>query len=243
MTKNEDDIIGSVKSRNQYFKEKIETHLNLILRPRSRNPQMKEVYMTMAYSMAAQSRCLQRKVGTVITTQDYQIVSLGHNDVPKKVESCIEKFGGCNRKIVKSELLKMYKCCPNCGKKLDDNKICEVCGNFIEEKLLKDKNLGECRALHAEESAIIEAAKTGLPLREGVIFTTTFPCNLCANKIVNVGLKKVVYVEPYPQKRAIETLKQNNIEIELFEGVKSLAFFDLFKRIEEIERLEKKENI
>lgn len=241
MTKNEKNIMKSLATKREYFEKKINPHLNLILNPKSRIPRMNEVYMTMAYSMAAQSRCLQRKVGALITSGDYQIVSLGHNDIPKNLEPCIKRFGGCNRKRIKSKLLKMYTYCPKCGNPLTEEKYCEDCNKSINEEYLRDKNLGACRSLHAEESAIVGAAKSGIPLNDGIIFTTTFPCNLCANKIANVGLKKVVYVEPYPQIEAIETLKENNVELELFEGIKSRAFFDLFKRIEEIERLEQDE--
>ncbi|GAI89507.1 unnamed protein product, partial [marine sediment metagenome] len=136
-----------------------------------------------------------------------------------------------------------YKHCPICGSALKEGKICSKCNISIEKEYFKEKNLGACRSLHAEESAIVEAAKSGLPLRSGMIFTTTFPCNQCANKIANLGLQKVVYVEPYPQKEAIDTLEENGIEMELFEGIKSRAFFSLFKRIEEIERIEEGINV
>jgi len=237
LIKNERSIKESVNQRNIYFEESIKPHLELISDPKSRVPDMREIYMTMAYAAASQSRCLQRKVGALITTEDFEVVSVGHNDVPKNLESCIERDGGCARDIQKTNLINTFIYCPKCGVALNEDKICNNCGLSVDKEYFKSKNLGACRALHAEESAIVEAAKSGIRLKNGIIFTTTFPCNMCANKIANVGVKKVIYVEPYPEVEAIKILKKNNVEIELFEGIKSRAFFSLFKRIEEINRL------
>ncbi len=53
---------------------------------------------------------------------------------------------------------------------------------------------------------------------------------LCAKKITNSGIKKVVFVEPYPVEEAQEILRENDIEIEAFEGVKSLKFNWIFRK-------------
>lgn len=240
LIKNDVDIVESEKNRENYFK-KINYYLDLIKNPKRKYPKMEESYMNMAYSMAARSRCMQRKVGALITTEDHEIVSLGYNDVPSKLQSCAEKYKECYRKKKKREILNEFKYCPKCGNEITEEKKCEKCNISIEEDIFKNKNLGLCRSLHAEENAIVKAAKAGIPLKNGIIFTTTFPCNLCANKIKNVGLKKVIFVEPYPLKETIEILneetsEEKKVEVELFEGVKSRAFFELYKRIGEIER-------
>jgi deoxycytidylate deaminase len=83
------------------------------------------------------------------------------------------------------------------------------------------RRLDECRALHAEENAIISLARNGRagPLKECTLYTTTYPCRLCANKIVNLGLGRVVYLEPYPDEEAKVILKNGGVEDEFFEGV------------------------
>jgi len=53
------------------------------------------------------------------------------------------------------------------------------------------------RAVHAEMSAITDAARHGLSTKDCVLYTTTFPCHDCAKHIVATGIKRVVYVEPY----------------------------------------------
>ncbi|MCP4130178.1 MAG: hypothetical protein GY754_04270 [bacterium] len=121
------------------------------------------------------------------------------------------------------------------------NKIREELDNDIKDlitvkeqqmsisKLFKEKfkNLDYCRSLHAEENAILNIARFGssAALSDATIYTTTYPCNLCANKIVQVGIKKVVYLEPYPMPEAKKILEKNNITQESFEGVLFNGYF------------------
>jgi cytidine deaminase len=67
-------------------------------------------------------------------------------------------------------------------------------------KNLRISNLIEFgRVIHAEMSALMEAARRGLPVQNGIIYTTTFPCHMCGRHIISAGLKRVVYIEPYPK--------------------------------------------
>ena len=85
-----------------------------------------------------------------------------------------------------------------------------------------------CRSLHAEELAIL--SKTGRYSNDNlVLYATTQPCNLCANKIVSAGIKKVVYAEPYTMKEAADTLKAGQVTLQRFQGIKSSAFFRLYR--------------
>jgi len=61
-----------------------------------------------------------------------------------------------------------------------------------------------------------------------VLYTTTFPCNLCANRIVAAGINRVVYAEAYTMKESKEILRRGTVEIQKFEGVKSTAYFRLY---------------
>ena len=95
------------------------------------------------------------------------------------------------------------------------------------------KILDYCRALHAEENAILNVTRTGSSseLKEATLYTSTYPCNLCANKITQVGIKKVVYFEPYPMKEAKDILSDGNVKQEPFEGVTFNAYFRLMEVI------------
>ena len=51
---------------------------------------------------------------------------------------------------------------------------------------------------------------------------------MCANKIVNVGLKEVVYVEPYPDEKAKSTLRNAQVGQRFFKGVTFKAYSRLY---------------
>ncbi|MHC1752998.1 deaminase [Humidesulfovibrio sp.] len=106
-----------------------------------------------------------------------------------------------------------------------------------ELKALKDelsvKRLEYARSLHAEENAILQAARFGgNGIANGTIYTTTFPCELCSKKIYQAQLGRIVYTEPYPDSLSETVFLKDGvrqISIEQFEGVKSASFHRLFK--------------
>lgn len=60
------------------------------------------------------------------------------------------------------------------------------------------------RCLHAEQAAIVSAARTGVALHGSTLYTTTFPCHECTKFIVGAGIIEVQYIEPYPKSMASE---------------------------------------
>jgi len=55
-----------------------------------------------------------------------------------------------------------------------------------------------CYAVHAEQNAIIQAAKLGICLEGTTMYVTHQPCSICAKMIINSGIKRIVYKEGYP---------------------------------------------
>jgi deoxycytidylate deaminase len=55
------------------------------------------------------------------------------------------------------------------------------------------------RIIHAEMSAITDAARLGIEIKDSTLYCTTFPCQICAKHIVAAGLDTVVCLEPYPK--------------------------------------------
>jgi deoxycytidylate deaminase len=100
-------------------------------------------------------------------------------------------------------------------------------------KTISVKMVQYCRALHAEENAILQTSIIGgMGVSGGTIYTSTFPCELCAKKIYQANIKKVVYTEPYPRSISKDVFFQDGprkIDFEQFEGVKSPSYFRLFK--------------
>ncbi len=75
-----------------------------------------------------------------------------------------------------------------------------------------------CRGIHAEQNAIVQAARFGVSLFDSEIYVTTQPCITCAKLIVNVGIKKVIYKNPYPDNLALSFFKEAGVEVEVYKG-------------------------
>jgi dCMP deaminase len=75
-----------------------------------------------------------------------------------------------------------------------------------------------CRATHAEQNAIVQAALFGVSIKDGVLYSTTQPCILCTKLIINAGIKKIVIKDSYPDKMSKEMLKEAKVKIQIFKG-------------------------
>ena len=70
-----------------------------------------------------------------------------------------------------------------------------------------------CRALHAEQNAIIQAATLGQSIEDGSIYITNQPCAICAKMIINAGLKRIVVREGYPDELAVSILEEAGLKV------------------------------
>jgi deoxycytidylate deaminase len=128
------------------------------------------------------------------------------------------------------------KVCKKCHQEIEFVYICpnEKCKSKVFNLFLPGgkgspgKLLDMCRALHAEETALLKLAERTGKSNHLVLYVTTQPCNLCANKIVLSGIKEVVYSEPYTMIESDEILKKGQVKTQRFQGVKSSAFFKLY---------------
>lgn len=77
-----------------------------------------------------------------------------------------------------------------------------------------------CRAVHAEQNAIIEAASKGISILGGTLYVTTYPCSICARMLINCKLERIVYKGDYMDENSHKMLSENEIVIEKFEPVK-----------------------
>ena len=70
-----------------------------------------------------------------------------------------------------------------------------------------------CRAIHAEQNAIIQAAKHGENIEGSTIYCTHSPCIICAKMIINSGIKRVVCLQDYhASARSKEIFKEAGVE-------------------------------
>ena len=70
-----------------------------------------------------------------------------------------------------------------------------------------------CRGLHAEQNAIISAANFGVSVAGATIYVTNQPCIICAKMIINAGIKRVVYIDGYPDELSKELLEEAGVEL------------------------------
>lgn len=73
-----------------------------------------------------------------------------------------------------------------------------------------------CRGLHAEQNAIIQAAKHGTNISGATLYCTTMPCSICSKMLINAGILRIVYEEGYPDPLAAEMIAEAGVAIAQF---------------------------
>jgi deoxycytidylate deaminase/dephospho-CoA kinase len=199
-------------------------YVDLVQKPLSKQQPIRrdESLMAAAYVLSQRSSCRKRKVGAVIADAEGNIISSGYNEVPAYERPCTKIYNDCHRDWLVDRFF---------------SEVAFQIKNAKQEspslkRLFRKqfKILDYCRALHAEENAIVNLARNGrsVPLEKCVLYTTTYPCRMCANKIVNVGIKEVVYLEPYPDEQAKSILKNSDVNDRFFKGVTFKAYSRLY---------------
>jgi len=252
---NNDEAIGYRRDWDLFF-YKVKQYIDLMKEPGFRGPTYKELYMHIAYAVSLKSSCNKRQVGAVIVSSgvseagvslnprhevESYVLASGYNDVPIGEKVCSELGGRsnpqfCARDSYEEKALRAMKNCPLCGAKLDIPLSvnmpyrCPKCNKRLPRDCTPGKLLDLCRSVHAEEAAILQAAKLGSSSLSGAeLYTTTFPCLLCCKSIINAGIRKIVYREPYPMDESVSMLRNCGITLEKYEGVNAWAFDKMFK--------------
>ncbi|MCX5710023.1 MAG: cytidine/deoxycytidylate deaminase family protein [Candidatus Omnitrophica bacterium] len=70
-----------------------------------------------------------------------------------------------------------------------------------------------CRALHAEQNVLIQAALHGITTKGSTLYATHQPCIICAKMLINAGIKEIVITDGYPDKLALDFLKEAKIKV------------------------------
>lgn len=73
-----------------------------------------------------------------------------------------------------------------------------------------------CYAVHAEQNAIIQAAKLGVSVEGATLFCTHQPCSICAKMIINAGIKRVVFDQGYPDEFSLQMFEEAGVKVEKF---------------------------
>lgn len=191
---------------------------------------------------------LSRQVGAVIT-KEKNIISTGANDVPqyggglywpqyddKNIEILDKEDGRDYKRGFDSNSIEKAFIVNSIIEKIDDSETKNKIKILLEKSRIKDiTEYG--RVVHAEMEAILACARSNISTKNADLYCTTFPCHNCAKHIIAAGIKRVIYVEPYPKSKALEfhtdsisleKKKENNVTFEPFVGVGPRSFFNLF---------------
>jgi len=91
-------------------------------------------------------------------------------------------------------------------------KLCSEVGCVREKLNIVSGEQGDlCRAVHAEQNAILHAAKLHKDIKGATIYVTSSPCNTCAKLLIEAGITEIVYDEKYNDALADELFKEVNI--------------------------------
>jgi dCMP deaminase len=232
---------------NYYLVGQIIRYTGLILHPGLITPSAQERCMQMAYVAKSNSGCISRQVGAVITDQNFSMKSTGWNDVPNNVTPCILKNvvdlkNGKDKEAYSpfeketkygfNEKFKNYY--SDIENETTKGMNCSFCFKDIYNLVKQKENQVHTRSLHAEENAMLQISKYGgQALKNGILFTTASPCELCAKKARQLEINKIYYIDPYPGISEWHILRDGNSipELFLFSGAVGEAYHKLYEPI------------
>lgn len=230
---------------------------SLILHPGLITPSAEERCMVVAHTAKLNSSCLSRQVGAVITNQYHSIRTIGWNEVPYGQMPCglkeLNQLGndsceGCSHIFSdfesaphthyhgKSFVEKVSDDYPDLSQVVQSNELKGLpypyCFKTLHNRYEGEKNQVFTRSLHAEENAILQMAKYGgEPLMNGIIYVTASPCELCSKKLYQIGVRKIVYIDPYPgiARKQIIAAGFKRPQLKLFQGAYGSTYFKLYQ--------------
>lgn len=244
--------------------EQIKRFIHLLFGARYVTPTRNEYGMQIAQTVAFKSADLSRQVGAVIISGEGSIVSAGCNEVPhphigtfwegdqyedhrdfkKAVDANVEKKNDLLRELFEKLQKKGWL---NVDlTKSDPEKLVEKALYDPDHMFLKETRINNLlefgRIVHAEMSAITDAARSGRSVLNSTLYCTTFPCHMCARHIIAAGIKKVIFIEPYPKSLTEELYngmvkidegkaENNHVSFEAFIGVAPKQYEKLFKML------------
>jgi deoxycytidylate deaminase len=228
-------------------------------------PSKDEYGMYAAKSASLRSADLSRQIGAAIFSADGELITQGCNEVPKAFGGTYWDLEQPDHRDIKKgydpnerhkrELLrdlverlrKRQFLSENLVSGKSDNQIVDDLlakeqadlprGPLVGSRIMDLTEYG--RVVHAEMLAVCDAARLGKSIKGTILYCTTFPCHNCTKHILASGIKRVVYMEPYPKSRA-KDLHPDEIEIEAetpekvsfvpFMGISPFRYRDIFQK-------------
>ncbi len=181
------------------------------------SPTRDEYGLFAAKAAALRSLDLSRQVGAAIFSEDGEIIAMGSNEVPKAGGGTYWAGDGPDDRDyvreVDSNQARKTQILRDVLRKAEVKNIDYILNTPEMKKSQFMDAIEYGRMVHAEMSALSDAARLGRPTKGATLYCTTFPCHICAKHIVAAGIKRVVFLEPYPKSLASE-LNSDSIKIE-----------------------------
>ncbi len=128
-----------------------------------------DFYMRLALVVESGAKCLGSHVGAVVV-KDNRVLGSGYNGTPAGYPNCTEKERGCRRCALRLEQ-------PDAG----------IAGKLYDI----------CLCVHAEQNAIVTAARFGTALDGAIVYTTLQPCFNCLKELMQVRIAGVVFLRAW----------------------------------------------
>ena len=218
-----------------------------------RTPTFDEYAMFLAFASALRSADLSRQVGAVLARRE-TVLATGANDVPRARGGLYWPQWDDSRKDYVDAAGGRDHTLGGDSNRFEQNEMIErivrdgVAMDLDPDRLRRVLDKGPIRDLteygrivHAEMEALSSCARTGVSTVDSTLYSTTFPCHNCAKHIIAAGIRRVVFIEPYPKSKAVqfhsdaivvgyadEHLSDARVLFEPFAGLGPRRFFDLF---------------
>jgi cytidine deaminase len=248
-----DFIVDATKSDTK-IEASLKRLFRLVLGDPHTTPTRDELGMFLARAAQVRSGSLARQIGASILRDDGSVVSVGTNEVAKpriggqywasddakyrgrdrvyRLRDTSDEFradmvsDALDRLAESGALAACYTALPS-DQRLDQLYFDDAAP--LRKSKIKD-NIDYIRAVHAEGAAIIDAARHGVSARGSTMYATAFPCHECARHIVAAGIRKVVYLAPYP-KSGVTKLYADSIQVDPDERLKRKVLFRTFRGV------------
>lgn len=228
--------------------------INAFFGKNSISPNRDEYGAYISASASLRSIDLSRQVGAAIFSPKGEVISLGCNEVPK--------FGGgtywgedddphrdyddgidANRTEKNRIIFDFLQALENAQMLKPPHTASLIYADPEARRHIKNAAISSItefgRMTHAEMTALTDAARLGRSTSGATIFVTTFPCHNCAKHIIAAGLKRVVFIEPYPKSKALSLHEDSvildekhdkRVAFEHFVGISPRRYRDIFEK-------------
>lgn len=180
-------------------------------------PSRDKVLMETAWVFSHRSTCTRLGVGAV-TSRDGRVLSTGYNGAPAGMKHCVHTEWS----VLEDDPIPRWVQDRCELENLDpadwlwlDNNGDQVKVGLKDSIMASQPQLSGCtRAVHAEANTVAFAARHGVSLEGAELHVTHMPCLNCAMLIVNAGITRVMYDQPYRITDGVKLLSEAGIPVQ-----------------------------